>query len=280
MSVAQQVIYKDTFIQQFETRESVLRQAVTTDVEVRGGQVYFLVAGSGGASAVSRGSNGLIPSGDDSQTQVPITFAEAHRKIVRNGFDIFRAQGPQLEIMRADGMAVINRKIDRTILDAAETGTVTITGATAFTKQVANILVTKLRNAHAGEDTPGNVFGLLSPAAFSDATDITSFANSLYSKTGGKVDEGIPVMGRWVFWEGAYWGVHTGLTGVGTASCTCLIWHKQALGHAISSGSINAEIGRIPWEDQSYALHSIYQGAAKLQNAGIVKWTHDDSVLS
>jgi hypothetical protein len=280
MSAQLQVIYKDQFIEGFELRQSILRQAVTTDTESRGGQVYFLVADSGAAVAVTRGSNGLIPAVDDNQVQVPITFAEAHHLIRRTGFDIFKAQSNQLMIMQNAGMATINRKIDRIILDAAETGTVTLGAIGVFNKTVANQIATKLANAHADEETSGNMYGLLSPAAWSYATDITSFANSLYSKTGGNVQDGIPQMGKWVYWEGIYWTRHTGLTGNATSACTCLAWHRAAIGHAIASGTIDAVIDRNREQDYSYSRHSVYQGSAKLQNAGIVKFVHDDSALS
>src|ERR1051325_5341514 len=244
MSAQLQAIYKDQFIEGFEQRQSILRQAVTTDTESRGGSVYFLVADSGGAVAVTRGSNGLIPVQDDNQTQVQLTFAEAHHLIRRTGFDIFKAQSNQLQIMQNAGMATINRKIDRIILDAAETGTVTLGAVGTFSKTVANQIVTKLANAHAGEDTEGMLYGVLSPAAWAYASDITSFANSLYSKTGGNMQDGIPVMGKWVYWEGIYWTRHGGLTGLGTNACTCAVWHKAAVGHAIANGTIDAVIDR------------------------------------
>lgn len=280
MSAQLQAIYKDQYVEGFEQRQSILRQAVTTDTESRGGSVYFLVADSGGSVAVTRGSNGLIPVQDDNQVQTPITFAEAHHLIRRTGFDIFKAQSNQLQIMRNAGMATINRKIDRVILDAAETGSVTLGAVGAFSKQVANQIVTKLANAHAGEDVEGNLYGLLSPAAWAEASDITSFANSLYSKTGGNTQDGIPVVGKWVYWEGVYWSRHTGLTGIATSACTCMAWHKAAIGHAIASGTIDAEIDRNKEQDYSWARHTVYQGASKLQNAGIVKFVHDDSLLS
>jgi hypothetical protein len=280
MSIAAQVLYRDQYIAAFERRESVLRGAVTTDTESRGSAVYFLVAGSGGRQAVTRGSNGLIPPSDDSQAQIPITFAEAHDLNEKTNFDIFKAQGNQLELMRQNGIAVINRKIDATIIAALETGTVTLGATGAMSKTIANRIATILRNANAGEADSGNLYSLVTPACWSYLTDITSFANSQYSRTGGKVDEGLPMLGRWTYWMGINWGEHTGLTGNGTTAATCLAWHKAAIGHAIASGTVDAAIGRDEKQDTSWARHSVYQGASKLQNAGIVKFTHDDSGLS
>jgi hypothetical protein len=281
MSIAAQILYKDQYIAAFERRESILRPTVTTDTESRGSQVYFLIAGSNNRAAVTRGSNGLIPPSDDSQVQVPITFAEAHDLNEKTNFDIFKAQGNQLQLMRENGIGVINRAIDAAIITALTTGTVSLGAVGAMSKTIANRIATILRNATVGEVDMGNLYCLVTPAAFSYLTDITSFANTLYSTaTGGKVDEGIPQLGRWKFWMGMNWGEHSGLAGIGTSTATCLAWHKASTGHAIASGTIDAAIGRDEKQDTSWARHSVYQGASKLQNSGIVKFTHDDSGLS
>lgn len=279
MSVQAQAIYRDQFVAGFELRESVLRDCVTTDTESRGGSVFFLVATSNNRSAVTRGSNGLIPSSDDSQTQIQISFAEAHDLQKRIGFDIFRAQSNQLAIMQMNGMAVINRKIDQDILTALDGGTVTLGAVGPMSKTVANQIATKLRNAHVGEDDKGNLFAAVSPAVWAYLTDITSFANSLYTDK-KKVDDGIPQIGNKAYWMGLNWMEHTLLGGIGTSACTCYAWHKAAVGHAIASSTIDAVIDRMREQDYSFARHTIYHGALKIQNAGIVKFIHDDSALS
>lgn len=280
MSVQQQVIYRDQFVAGFERRESTLRKTVTTDTESRGGAVYFLIASSNNRSAVTRGPNGLIPSTDDLQTQVPVSFAEAHDLQKRTGFDIFRAQANQLSIMQMNGKAVINRKIDDDIIAALGTGTVTLGSIGSMSKTTANQIATKLRNAHAGEDDRGNLFTAVTPACWAYLTDITSFANSLYSSTGGKVEDGIPLADQMAYWMGINWMQHTGLSGIGTSAATCLSWHRAAMGHAIAAGTIDAVIDRNREQDYSYARHSVYHGSQVLQNAGIVKFVHDDSALS
>jgi hypothetical protein len=281
MSAAQQSVYRERAVQAFERTTSVLRPCVTSDTINRGGTVYFLVTGSGNAIAVTRGADGLIPPGDDSQVQVPVVFREDHYLIYRNGFNIFTAQGAQLDIMRDAGNAVVNRKMDQIIIQKIELATVTLGAVTAMTKDVANRVIVKLRNAFVGEqDSDGNIYVLLSPAAFAYLNDITSFANADYSTTGGMMQEGIPQIGRWKYWMGANWGEHTGLTGVGTSACTCLAWHKAAVGHCISPAGLDAYIGREEAQDRSVVRHTVYHGAAVLQNSGIVKFVHDDTALS
>ncbi len=80
-----QIQYRQEFIAQFEQGQSWLRSVCTTEAVIKGNQAMFLVAGSGGATAVTRGLNGSIPPRVDSLTQVPATpdrmarQAAAHR---------------------------------------------------------------------------------------------------------------------------------------------------------------------------------------------------------
>jgi hypothetical protein len=281
MSAVIQEVYRERAVAQFERSTSVLRPTVTSDTVDQGGVLYFLVAGSGGVEAVTRGADGLIPASDDSQTKVPVIFREDHDLKYRNGFNIFTAQGNQLDIMSAAGNAVINRKMDKVIIQAIETGTVTLGAVGTMNKTIANQIVVKLRNAFVGEDDAGHdIYILLSPAAFAYLEDITSFGNTDYSSTGGQMQDGIPQIGRWKYWMGANWGEHTWLA----------VWahwrlhvpgllHKNAVGHVISPKGLTP-ISDARKQDRSVVRHTVYHGAAKLQNSGIVRFVHDDSLLS
>src|SRR5260370_42017083 len=84
-----QVQYRQEFIAQFEQGQSWLRNVCTTEAVIKGNQAMFLVAGSGGATAVTRGLNGNIPPRVDSLTQVPATLVEWHDKPQRTAFKLF-----------------------------------------------------------------------------------------------------------------------------------------------------------------------------------------------
>jgi hypothetical protein len=79
-----QTQYRQEFIAQFEQRQSLLRDTATTEAVIKGNTATFLVAGSGGATAVTRGINGLIPARADNLTQDSATLAEWHKEIVRH----------------------------------------------------------------------------------------------------------------------------------------------------------------------------------------------------
>jgi Phage capsid protein len=281
MSAAIQAVYRDRAVAAFERRTSFLEQAVSHETITQGGTVYFLVHGSGGRSAVTRGADGLIPAADDLQIQVPVIFREDHDLIRRNNFNIFTAQSNQRDIMAQDSNGVVRRKMDDIIIAAIATGTVTLGAVGTMTKDVANKILARFGNADV-MDADGNsmLYSLLSPSAWALMTDITSFGNANYSMTGGHMERGMGGPNRWTTWVGINWAMHTGLSGKGTAACTCLAWHKNAVAHATSPAGLQAMIDRNDEQDYSYVRHSIYHAAALLQNSGVVKFVHDDSTLS
>src|SRR5690348_6262113 len=104
--------YRQAFVDQFETRVSILRSFATKETMSSGQTVTFLVAGSGTDTAVTRGVNGLIPYGNPTNTQVSATLVEKHAPYELTNFNIFASQGDQKAIMRQASMSVINRDID------------------------------------------------------------------------------------------------------------------------------------------------------------------------
>src|SRR3546814_869326 len=118
-----QTQYRQEFIASFEDRQSRLRSTVVTEAVIKGNTATFLVAGSGGASAVTRGVNGLIPARADDNTQTSATLAEWHDLVRKTNFNVFASQGNQRRIMQETTMGVLNRKIDDDIIAILETAT-------------------------------------------------------------------------------------------------------------------------------------------------------------
>src|SRR6478735_10139376 len=120
---AYQTQYRQEFIAGFEARQSQLRSCVTSEAVIKGNVATFLVADSGGASAVTRGVNGLIPARSDNLTQTSATLTEWHDLVQKTGFNVFASQGDQRRIMQETSMAVINRKVDLDIIAQLDTAT-------------------------------------------------------------------------------------------------------------------------------------------------------------
>jgi hypothetical protein len=104
--------YRDEAIAVYEREQSLLSQCTVNEFVRNGNTATFLVAGSGSATAVTRGINGRIPARPDSLTQTSATLQEWHDKVIKTNFNIFASQGDQRRIMQMTSMAVINRKMD------------------------------------------------------------------------------------------------------------------------------------------------------------------------
>lgn len=271
-STAFQTLYRQEMVNSFEQRQSLLRASVTTMANVNGNSAIFLVAGSGGATAVTRGVNGLIPARGDDLTQNTATLAEWHDLVQRTGFNIESSQGDARRIMQMSTMAVINRKIDADIIAQLDTATNdTGTTATASLAMVAKS-VAILGNAEVPVEDENNMFGLITPAFHAYLMQLEAFTSSEYVEV--KPFEG-PVR-RYRRWYGINWIVHPNLSGVGTSTEKCYIFHRDAIGHALNK-DIRSAVGYDEEQDYSWARCSIYMGSKLLQNSGVVQMKHDGS---
>lgn len=266
-------VYLDSFITGFEQRTSLLRSTVTTQGEAKGNDFTFLIA-KASRSAVTRGSNGLIPASPDDLAQVTVTMKEMHDLVQKTGFDIFRQQGDQMRIMQETGMKVINREIDDNILTALATTSVNVGAAATFSKTLVNKALGKLFNAEIEND--GNITGVITPAAWMYLSDVTGFSSRDYNGGATPLVNGPQV----IKWMNVNWIMHPRLTGVGTSSASCFLYHRDAVGHAVNVAGIQAKIGYHEEQDYSWARHSLYHNSKLLQGSGVVKVLHDDTAYS
>lgn len=280
---APQIQYRDEYIQKFEQGQTLLRDTVTTESVIKGLQATFLTAGSGGATAVTRGVNGKIPGRADDNTQTTATLAEWHDKPVKTGFNIFQSQGNQRAIMQRTSLNVMNRKIDSEIITVLNTGTVN-TGA-ATTASVALIL--KATTILGNSDVPwdGNIFGAMTPAMYAYVMQTKEFSSKEYiTPPRFETNDGAPNAQagggpRMFRWLEVNWLVHPNLPGKGTSAEKCFIWHKDSIGHAVDTGGMQVEMDYNREDDYSWARTTVYMGSALLQNSGVVVINHDGSAL-
>jgi hypothetical protein len=271
-----QTQYRQEFIAGFEEKQSHLRATTVTEADVRGNAAVFLVADSGGATAVTRGVNGLIPARSDDNEQLTATIAEWHDLVQKTGFNIAASQGDQRRIMQETTMGVINRKIDADIIAALDGATIdTGTSATFSVALVAKALAYLGNQSVPIQDTE-NMFGVVTPGAWAYAMQMKEFASGEYVDV--KLYSGaIKKMWRWF---GVNWIMHPNLTGVGTSTEKCYVYHRTAIGHAINKGSISTAVGYDEEQDYSYCRVSAFMGSKLLQNTGIVQVKHDGSAFA
>jgi len=268
------VQYKKDFVPAFQQRSSLLRMAAMKETVMNGNQATFVVSGSSSDTAVTRGTNGQIPYGNPTNSQVTATLVEKHAPYELTGFNVFASQGDQVRVMRDQSIAVINRDIDLTILAelanaTQDFGTGTATLATVLGAQAI------LGNNDVDVEDEANMFAVITPAFRGYLLQTTEFANGDYvdmKPLGGPVRK----MYRWA---GVNWIVSSRVTGIGTASEICYMFHRSSLGYAINVGEDKIFAGYDEKQGLSWSRAEVYHGAKILQNSGIVKITHDGSAF-
>lgn len=275
-----QIQYRQEAIATFEQHQSLVRDFVTTEAVIKGNQATFLVAGSGGAEAVTRGVNGQIPARADDLTQSTATLLEWHDLVRKTNFNVFASQANQREIMQKTTMAVINRKIDSDIITLLNTGTQD-TGTTA----TASLFLAARAQAILGNNGvpfDGGISALITPAFLGYLMQTKEFANSEYV-TRKPLDGGNP---NWSDQPGFYrwlninWIVHPNLPGKGTSAEKCFMFHKSAVGHAANKDGLQTPVGYDEEQAYSWARASIDMGGVLLQNSGVVVMNHDGSAFA
>lgn len=272
-----QTQYRQEFIQGFEQRQSLLRDSVTTEVQMQGNQATFLVADSGGATATTRGTNGRIPGRSDNLNQYTALLKEWHDVPERTGFNIFASQGDGRRIMQETSMGVINRKIDQDIL--GELANATQDSGAAAQASLKMVIRGKVVLGNNKVPNDGRLTAVVTPAFMGYLTMLPEFSNSEYvtkkpldtGETGWKDAPG------YYMWQGIKWIEHPELPGVGTALEKCFLYHATAIGHAAPSDLIKSFVGYDERHDLSWARCSAYMGAKLLQNSGVYVFNHDGS---
>ena len=274
-----QTQYRQEFIAGFEQKQSLLRDTTTTEAVIKGNTAVFLVADSGGATAVTRGTNGMIPARADNLTQNSLVLLEWHDLVRKTGFNVFASQGNQREIMQNTTMGVINRKIDDSIITELNTAT-NDTGAAA-TGSVSMFQMARVILSNNSVPWDSNITLLTTAALIAYLEQAPEFANAQY------VDLR-PYAGQDASWRDkpmAYkWRncliiEHPNLPGKATSAEKCFLYHKSAIGHAANTGAVETPVGYDQEQDYSWARASIFMGAKLLQNSGVVVINHDGSAF-
>ena len=270
-----QTKFRQETIAGFEKRQSLARRAVTTECEINGNQATFLVADSGGATAVTRGVDGDLPTRPDNLNQYTATLKEWHDVPERTGFNIYASQGNGRAIMQETCVSVINRKIDEEIHTELATATLTWGSAATVTLLLVAKAKTILANNFATKDA--RVFALITPAFHGYLMGLTQFTSADYVKNDqfGGVSKDDAFEGY-----GVTWIVDAALPGVGSAESTCFMFSKNAIGHACDNERLQTAAGYDEKNDKSWARCTTFMGSKLLQNSGVVKMLHNDSALS
>jgi hypothetical protein len=271
---ANQTLYRQELVKTFERRQAFFEPRVTTEGIASGNSFVFLVNGSGGRTAVTRGVNGNIPASANDDTQVTVQMSEWHDKPQATRFNIFAGQAgaKRRGAMQEESIAVLNRKADELVITALA-GSTQYAGLTALplTAPIALRAISVVLSNNAGLSV-NDVTGMLSAAAFTLLVQQQLISSRDYVEMGPL--PGMPTMLRWA---GITWMVHTGLPGAGTSSERLFVFHRNAVGLARDRDAMNVAAGYNDENDYYYARASMFMGSALLQNAGVCSIRHDAS---
>jgi hypothetical protein len=272
--------YREEFIATFEARATLVRDTVTTEAVIKGNTATFLVAGSGGNSAVTRGVNGLIPARANDLTQTSATLAEWHDLRRMTNFNIFQSQSNQRAIMQMNAVAVLNRKIDDEIITLLNTATNDTGGTT--TGSLALIMKAKVILGNLEVPWDGNITLLASPGLMAYLIQAPEFSNAQYVNMRPFIDgdpswRDMPQAYRWM---NMLVLEHPNVPSVGTSSEKCFMYHKNAIGHAADATGMDVDMDYEREQAYSWARASMHMGGVLLQNAGVVVINHDSSAFA
>lgn len=274
-----QTQYRQEFIAGFEQGASLLKDTVTTEAVIKGNTAVFLVADSGGATAVTRGVNGLIPARGDNLTQNSCVLQEWHDLSRVTDFNIFASQGNRREIMQKTTMSVLNRKIDDLLINELNTGTVTV-GAASATPTVSLFQNGRVKLSNASVPWDSNITFLCQPSFIAFLEQAPEFSSADYVEVR-------PFAGTTASWRDmpmAYkWRnclliEHPNLPGKATASEKSFMYHKSAMGCAMDTAGLGSFVGYDEEQGYSFARATMNMGVKLLQNAGIVVFTTDGTL--
>ncbi|HEX6992378.1 MAG TPA: phage capsid protein [Gemmatimonadales bacterium] len=281
LDTAYQTQYRQEFIAGYEQHVSLLRETVTTEAVMNGNQAVFLVADSGGATAQTRGINGLIAARSDDNTQNTVTLLEWHDLVRKTGFNVFASQGNQRQIMQMTSMGVLNRKIDDQIITALNTGTVTVGSSTSI-PDVSLFQHCRVKLSNASVPWDSNITLLCQPSFIAYLEQAPEFSSADYVNVRPMAGDDSawrdkPMAYRW---RNALIIEHPNLPGKATSSEKSFLFHKTAVGHAANSDGLKTPVGYNEEQDYTWARASMFMGALVLQNSGIVVITHDGSAYA
>ena len=266
-------IYVEEWIDGLEERESWLRKTVTTKAKISGNDAVFLVADSGSANAVTRGADGLIPARPDVNVQSTARLVEWHDLPRKTSFTIDLSQGDQRQIMQMNSSGVLNRKIDADIIAQLDTATINTTPAATASVAMVMSALAELGNSFVKIEDEESMFGLVTNSFWAYMMQTAEFNSGDYVDLKWFTGKNKRVWN----WAGVNWIRHPQLTGVGTASEKCYLYHREAIGHAMDKSRVVSIPGYNEEQDYHWVRTSGWFGSKKLQDAAIVQMLHDGS---
>ena len=278
MANPEAVVYRREFVENFNVGVTLLADRFTEESMTMGRSAVFDVATLGGRMSV-RSVDGRIPRRNRSDTQVTCTIDERVAKEEVTDFEKFTSQADERAKINRSIMISVNEEIDYHVLTELSNASTSYSASAApITLDTATKVIATLAQNKVSVGA-NDLTWIISPMMEAKLQTIQGYTSADYVSTkplevGGNQFSGERKIKSWL---GCGWIVHPNLPNTGTSSCTTYLVHRRAFGLAVPTNRIQYEAGRIPGELAECAVAGLMMGAKILQNAGILKFLHNDA---
>lgn len=279
MSVPVQIAYRNQYVEDFHVGLPLLADRFTDESMSVGRSAVFDIHEFGGRMS-RRSIDGGIPRRERAARQVTVNLEEYVDKEEITNFEKFISQSDERSKINRSLNTRSHEEVDYVIMNALAGATVEYqAGAAAITQDLAaKVIATQVeKKIPIGAQ---DLTWIVSPKMEAKLQQIIGYTSSDYVstkplETGGNQYDGSRKIKSWI---GCGWIVHPNLPNVGTALCTTYLVHRRAIGLAKPLSMMQYEAGKIPGELADYAVCSLTMGAAVLQQTGVIKFHHNDTL--
>lgn len=265
-----QTLYAQEFTENYEQKQAMLRGTVTTKGEVKGNTFIFIIEGLSDAPT-QRTAGGLIPVAQDTQSNTSVTLQEWHHLARKTGFNIASSSVDQRLSMSRRGVNSINYKTDQLIIDQLATTSYVVNSGSAIAMANGILEAGAVLDENFVQND-GERYCIMTPKAWALLMTYKQFTSVDWVP-----DRPFMKYVQWRIWNGIKCAVHPNLPGKGTATASCFVWHKGAVGHALNKGDIQTKVGQNDEHDYAWARATSYQNAKLVLGGGVVKIVHNDT---
>lgn len=278
MAVPESIKYRREFIAAFQVGVTLLQDRFTEESMDMGRSVVFDVAAVGGRMQ-QRSIDGRIPRTNVSDTQVTATLQEYVKKFEVTDFEAFTSQSDERAKMNHRIMESVNQEHDYVILNELANASTSFSATAAPATLDAMTRVKATLSANGVPINPNDVTVIASPYLLAKLENINGYVSADYVNTkpldGGNTAT-FQNQRKIKSWLEMGWISHPNLPGIGSASCTCYIVHRRALGVAMPANQMRYAAGYDDQDHYHYCSATLKGSAKILQNAGILKFLHND----
>ncbi len=277
MSVPESIKYRREFIGAFNTSVSLLNDRFTEESMDMGRSAVFDVTAVGGRMQ-KRSIDGRIPRTNVTDTQITCTLEEHVKKFEVSDFEAFTSQSDERAKMNHRIMESVNQEIDYNVLTELSNAANTAAGSgAAITIALATETIAELA-ANQVAINPNDVTWIVSPYMEAKLLQLNAYSSADYISTKPFENPNqFENMRKLRSFLNVGFIVHPNLPGVGSATCTTYLVHRPALGLAMPQGQIKYAAGYDDQDHYHYCSSTLKAGSKILQDAGILKFVHDDS---